>query len=258
MANYKNNTQQSIKSLLSNINISSGSVIAGQNNLNGNWILSKDVSDYVKRYEILELAEDLLTLSVCWKRLRENGGLLRITKLTDDELFKHTQVEDRSKAGLIRDYYSKKIMMLKIKSQQLTPFRQDLNEFIHGDGKKVKDTMLPMVYRLPEFYDYDVAFDNFASDFNRTVVGYDKAPTQKLTLSFIKKLTINTNRRKRTEYWFNDANNNLVLMTLEINNPLMSLLDNIVTSQNIDLIGSSAKRVRDDREYLNLVRYSFV
>lgn len=259
-----NMSNTNIGHLIKNLSVIGNGQIGSQNKasgqlLGGSWKSLVESDAYVKRYEVLELSEDLLALSACWKRLRDEGNSFGISRLTDEALFHRTASEDREKAALIRDYYSKKIMMLKIKSTELTSFRRDLNEFVHNDGRKIREHMLPLAYRLPEFYEYDAKFETFATDLNRKLVGYDtKSAHHTATLSFIEKLIVNTSRQKRTEYWFKDNNNNLVVMTYDISNPLLSLLDNVVTTQNIKLSGSFIKRIRDDREYLNLTRCKFV
>ncbi len=72
-------------------------------------------SDYVKRYEVIETSEDVLALSVAWKRLRDtkdkSSHHIGITSLLDDNLFRRVEEPDRVRANEIRDYFSKKIML---------------------------------------------------------------------------------------------------------------------------------------------------
>jgi hypothetical protein len=138
-------------------------------------------SDYVKRYEVIEATEDILALSVAWKRLRDttdesiqNGSLhIKVTTLLDDHLFRKIEESDRIRANEIRDYFSKKIMLWTLKSVKLSAYRQDLNKFIHGDGKKVTEELLPLIYRLPEFYEYDIQFDQFKREVNLEILNLD-------------------------------------------------------------------------------------
>ena len=102
-------------------------------------------SDYVKRYEVIEATEDILALSVAWKRLRDTKSesiQTGITTLLDDNLFRKIEEPDRIRANEIRDYFSKKIMLWSLKSVKLSAYRQDLNKFIHGDSKKITEEML--------------------------------------------------------------------------------------------------------------------
>jgi len=246
----------------------SGSIIGGSGAVfqaTGNGSASWTISDLnsapealVKKYEIYESKEDLLALSVCWKRLRDSGQSLGIGELLNKRLFSEVSTEDRDKANEIRDYYSKKIMVLKLKSVTLTNFREDLNTFIHSDGLKFKENMMPLAYRLPEFYEYDKTFETIACEYNRTVVGYkERASNPVCHLSFVGKLNVNTKRFKRVEYWFHDNNNNLVNISFDPNNTLLSLLDKSLT-ETLTVSGHFYKKERDGQEFLKIDKYKFV
>lgn len=220
----------------------------------------------VKKYEVYEISVDLLALSVCWARYRKQKNdstppFLQpsITKLLDSELFRLVSEEDVTQANIIRDYYSKKIMVWKLKNISLTNFRNDLNTFIHSDGKTFKETMLPLVYRLPEFYEYDVEFEKMSFEYNKEVKQQETIHAQeKKHLTFIKHLTVNSKRNKRKEYWFSDSYNNLVTFSVEVNNPLVSLLDITLKNNDVDVVGRYKKSLRDGNEYLKIEKFSFV
>ena len=213
----------------------------------------------VKKYEVYEISQDLLALSVCWARYRkirhESGPQPTITKLLDSELFRLITDDDIVQANVIRDYYSKKIMVLKLKNVGFTSFREDLNSFIHGNGKTFKESMLPLAYRLPEFYEYDVEFEQMSFEYNKEVKRVDEQHvTTTKQLKFIKKLSVNTKHNKRKEYWFSDSYNNLVNVNIETSNPLLSLLDMIVDKNDIRIEGNFRKCSRDGLEYLKVDR----
>ena len=217
----------------------------------------------IKKYEVYEISQDLLALSVCWARYRkvkdDNKVLPTITKLLDSELFKLVTEEDVAQANVIRDYYSKKIMVWKLKNINLTNFRQDLNTFIHSDGKTFKETMMPLAYRLPEFYEYDVEFEKMSFDYNKEVKRQGSVhATDKKHLTYIKSLSVNTKRFKKIEYWFSDSHNNLVQMNLETNNPLNSLLEKVITSGSVDVVGRYGTGNRDGNEFFRVEKYKFV
>jgi hypothetical protein len=221
-------------------------------------------NDNVQKYEVYEISQDLLALSVCWARYRktrhDSGPQPTITKLLDGELFKLVTEEDITQANVIRDYYSKKIMVLKLKNEGFTSFRQDLNTFIHSEGKTFKESMLPLAYRLPEFYEYDVEFEKMAFEYNREVKRNDDPHVVTVKqLKFVKKLSVNTKRQKRKEYWFGDRHNNLVLLSLESSNPLLSLMDMTVDKNEITIKGTIRKSKRDGLEYLKVDnKFTFV
>lgn len=219
----------------------------------------------VKKYEVFEISQDLLALSVCWARIRKqrltepfNVLSVSISKLLDSELFRQLNEDDIAQANVIRDYYSKKIMVWKLKNINLTPFRQDLNTFIHSDGKTFKETMMPLVYRLPEFYEYDVEFEKMSFDYNKELKRQDSPfETDIKQLKFIKQLSVNTKRAKRKEYWFSDLSNNLVTFSVELNNPLISLLDMTLKNNDVRVDGRYRKAMRDGNEYLKIEKFSF-
>lgn len=213
----------------------------------------------VSKYEVYEISKDLLALSVCWYRYRKekeqayNVLSPTITKLLDSELFRLTTQEDIEQANIIRDYYSKKIMVWKLKNINLSLFRQDLSSFIHSNGQTFKESMIPLAYRLPEFYEYDVEFDKMTFEHNKEVKSYDPyAVSETRQLKFVKKLTVNKKHSKSKEYWFTDTHNNLVNLKLDYSNPLLGLLDNVVTKGDMIINTKYKKNCRDGNEHLTL------
>ena len=208
--------------------------LSGLNGTSNDWDIFTANNNNVKRYEVFETTEDILALSVTWHRLRPsiNNGTSTIidpsnrpTKLTDSILFKEIIQEDRDKANLIRDYYSKKIMMFTLKGQQLTNYRKDLNTFIHGDCKVVKEEMMPLVYRLPEFYEYDVGLDEMFLELDTRFDGSKIASPAIRTLNPVKKFTVKRKHRKFVEYWLKDNENKPYKIEIDCSNDLMHLWD---------------------------------
>jgi hypothetical protein len=253
-------SSQSINTIsLSNIAGAQGSSYS----LNFDELMNSMSRPDIKKYEVYEISQDLLALSVCWARYRkvrnEPGLHPTITKLLDSELFRLVSEEDIAQANVIRDYYSKKIMVWKLKNISLTSFREDLNSFIHSDGKTFKETMMPLAFRLPEFYEYDVEFEKMSFEYNKEVKRHDSVHvTNRKHLTYIKSLSVNTKRLKKIEYWFSDSHNNLVQMNVETHNPLNSLLEKVVTNGSIELEGRYGTRNRDGNEFLKVEKYKFV
>ncbi len=242
--------------------ISLGSLTSGSG-IDFEWNTLAGLNNNVKKYEVYEISQDLLALSVCWSRYRkvkdEHGLRPTITKLLDSDLFRLVSEDDITQANIIRDYYSKKIMVWKLKNINLTPFRQDLNTFIHSDGKTFKESMLPLAYRLPEFYEYDVEFEQMSFEYNKELKRCDSQfVTDSKQLKFVKQLSVNTKRQKKKEYWFSDTHNNLVTFNIETHNPLVSLLDMTLKNNDINVIGRYRKSMRDGNEYLKVEKFSFV
>ena len=215
-----------------------------------------DDNQYVKTYQVIDSTEDLLALSVTWFRLRNTGASLPVHTLTSEVLYKELTQQDRDVADSIRKYYSQKLMVLKLKNNNLSKYRQDLNSFIHGSTHIFKKDILPLVYRLPEFYLYDIDFDQLKSEHNVVIKNFIKPVRSKHKLTFAKSFVVGKSVNKRKEFWFSDEDKNLVNLTVLNNNPLISLLENQFTSP-IELTGIYSKRTRDDYEYFIVDKYSF-
>ena len=191
-------------------------------------------TENVKKYEAFETTEDILALSVTWHRLRPliSHGISNIvnpsnrpTKLTDTILFKEMIQEDREKADVIRDYYSKKLMMFTLKGQRFSNYRKDLNTFIHSDCKVVKEEMMPLVYRLPEFHEYDVGLDEMFRDLDTRFEGSEISLSTIKTLTPVKKFTVKRKDKRFVEYWLKDNENRPYKIEIDCSNELMHLWD---------------------------------
>lgn len=216
---------------------------------------------HIKKYQVIEITEDLLALSSAWYRMREayaNGAPhTNITKLLDELLFKYVTSADHDMASNIRDYYSKKIMMWKLKGQQLSKFREDMNTFIHGDGKIFKEDFCPLVYRLPEFYAYDVEFDLLTNEHNKLISTKINGSVANMQLTLRKTFIVGKRHSKRKEYWFTNQNDNLVTMSFQHDNPLISLLD-VYAKNSFSLSGLFYTYDRDNVQYLKTQRFTFL
>ena len=184
-------------------------------------------------------------------------GFLSIRTTNIDILFNNITSSDRTKAEKIRDYYSKKIVWWTLNDIRLSNFRQDLKKLIQSDGKVFQENMKALAYRMPEFYDYDTVFDEMFLNYNATIQQskHQDFVTKKLKLvkTFIRKRRPSTYK----EYWFSDENNNLCTISIFHNNPLIALFD--LHSKNPFMIeGIFTRKVRDNREYLTVDKYSFI
>lgn len=251
---------------LSISSLSPGQTISLDDTYLNNLFKNINRSDYVKRYEVIEATEDILALSVTWKRLRDtknetiqNNILhINVTTLLDDHLFRKIEESDRVRANEIRDYFSKKIMLWTLKSVKLSAYRQDLNKFIHGDGKKVTEELLPLIYRLPEFYEYDIQFDQFKREVNLEILNFGKIDSVKkiTTLTPIKSFYKTNKRVKHFEYWLKDSNDNAHLITIEPKNPLKHIWDKIFTNGQIRIEGTYYPKKYDELQYYQLLNWS--
>lgn len=220
-------------------------------------------TDNVKKYEVFETTEDVLALSVTWHRLRpqlsHNINIIsnpssRPTKLTDTILFREMIQEDRDKADVIRDYYSKKLMVITLRDQRISKFRKDLSTFIHGDSKVVKEELMPIIYRLPEFYEYDTEFDLMVRDLNKRFEYPDNSHAWSGTkiLKPIKKFVVKLRTNKFSEYWLKDQDDKPCKIEIPIENKLNHLWEHFFEQESIPLQGYFKHMERDGINFFHL------
>ena len=222
-------------------------------------------TDNVKKYEVFETSEDLLALSVTWHRLRPtlstnihiiSNPSSRPTKLTDEILFREMIQEDRERANIIRDYYSKKLVVITLRGQRISKYRKDLNTFIHGDTKVVKEEFMPLIYRLPEFYDYDTAADDM---FRSLDTRFEDSRTVSETIKTVyplKKFIVNRKSGKYNEYWLRDEQNRPCRIEIERSNQLIHLWDYFFEKNSLTLDCISKFEERDNIAFYKLIKWT--
>jgi hypothetical protein len=225
-------------------------------------LYSQPDTEYVKKYEVYDSTEDVLALSVTWNRLRSllsyKINLLapdsRPTKLTDSILFREMIQEDRDKANVIRDYYSKKLMVITLREQRMSKFRKDLSIFVHSDSKIVKEEMMPLIYRLPEFYEYDMGFDDMVRGLNKQFEHQPKLTIggDSITLTPLRKFVVKLRTNKFTEYWLKDSENKAYKIEIPIENKLNHLWEHFFEQDSIPLTGYLKHIERDGIDYFHL------
>ena len=236
--------------------------------LNPSFGLSESgIHPSVKKYEVYETPTDILALSVAWKRLRDIGRT-GIGKLLQDELFQEVTNSDEEKAKEIRDYYSKKIMVHKLKNDiEYSSFKKDLNHFVHAPGTIVKEQMLGLAYYLPIFHEYDTNLDQVRSsvDPHQNFKKLDKqqvAKVMKLEASLTPLQTIvkKTKRNTTIEYWCKDDTLNAgVVIKVQPDNPLKHIWDDIFnTSKVLKIKGAYYRRNLDNFEYFSVTNWQLL
>jgi len=210
---------------------------------------------------------DLVEAS-CSVRRRFKSGELKtqygISSVTPNEITD----EDRRHAAEIKDYYSKKLMVLRLKGHKLTNFRNDLavlittkpenGEYTYVSTHLQNDTYRRfadesfegMAHRLPEFYEYDMGLEKVFEGSNCEVAQYEIQ--QVCTLKFLKKLNVKRRQISMHEYWFESSNQNRVCLTRPDKDPLNVLFDKLVESEPINIKGRFKREYKDDRGFLRL------
>jgi hypothetical protein len=175
----------------------------------------------------------------------------------DKDLFDSLISEDYTHAERIRDYYSKKIVMWKLKGERMSNYRNDLSTFVHSDGMKFKEEMLGLAYYLPAFYEYDIQLDEVRLQVEPT--GITKKPMINSSRIFIpiKRIAQKTKRISVVQYWLKDAKNDYAAMIqIEAKNQLEHLWNHVFNNNNlIEINGNFHLKQRDNFEYLSVTNW---
>lgn len=218
-----------------------------------------DITESFKRTEEAQtLTEDLLVMSVTAHRLRNeynpNNNWDDITNV--DLIFPKIIEHDRVVASHIRDFYSKKFLILALMERPLSSYRKDLSEFIHSNGKKYVQKTIGLAYRLPEFYYYDLAFNEMSKPLQRSL-DYTILKTENKinTLKPINKFQINFRRTKATEYWLTDSENRMYSLEITNDNTLKNLWEREFVNGSVSIKGTYRPRRRDDATYFSIEKW---
>lgn len=217
----------------------------------------------IKQYEVFESPEDVLALSVAWKRLRDKGQS-PTGKLLDKVLFEQVTQSDRDEANVIRDYYSKKFMMRALLSNgdALSPFRKEIAKIVNSDGKIVSKSAFGPVYYLPIFYEYDCNLDYVKSCVTTiqeskdnpipNVVKRDKALTP------IRRIEKKSKTSNVIEYWFNhEEKNSANVIVITYDNPLLNVWDHIFANTKVlQITGGYEFKKLDNFEYFKINKWN--
>jgi len=216
---------------------------------------------YIKTYQIIEAAEDLLVLSVAHKRLLSEkisalAKSFAFRNILDSVVFENLNDNDREIANSIRKYYSQQIIMWALKGIKLTAFREDLKTYINGEGNKFVENTIPLVTKLPYFYDYDIKLDEIKREFTTDTERFNLATNNPSKRSFIltpiKSLSRKTKRVKCIEYWLKDNHNQAYKIEIEHNNTLQHLWDKTFNSSKLEILGYIKVKRLDDLNYFHI------
>ena len=234
-----------------------------------NWPSNSTPISYDNLFETRESKDvkfdlDLLVLSATLYRLRNSvygdeqiANQYRCLSLIEDNIQQYVTESDYEFAEEIRQHFSQKLMILKLKTDHLTAFREDLNQFLHANWHQdpagvyiYPKKFVGLAYKLPYFYIYDNQLNSiFGSSYNK-IKGPHQIKGEK-KLSFLTKIQSHTRRGSgNIEYWFEDESNNKVMISLENHNPLLNVFNKLITD-TVVIDGKFDVRYKDTMEYYN-------
>jgi hypothetical protein len=219
-------------------------------------IFQSHESEELKKVRELTFQEDLLTLSVCAQRLANAGNIFM--DLTSEYVATRVTDLDRARADQIRKYYQQKLLHLTLQGSNLSKYRKDLQDFLYNTTNKYKEGLIGLAYKLPYFYDYDQELNSVFDS------GYVSTKTSELSSTGIKKLKfvksiLNLQRsHKSVEYWFKDDLGDRYMISFSKDDLLLPLLDRHISSGCLDIRGMFYKKKKDNREFFNSHKFSFL
>lgn len=240
-----------------NPNTNAGTLVLGNTSL-ANLTLNEQYqftfSNNVKKINLLQLSEDLLTIA-CAAYRKHKQDPATYYSLLDDKLFSMITPEDREFSNNIIDYYNKKIMWATLKDKPLTSFRTDLKELINGDRTKVEEKMVRLAYKMPYFYMFDTEFDSIKENFSAVLTNRKHVSSIKpseVALIPIGKIRRKTKNLDHVQYWMTDEDKNPYLYTIHSTNELRALFEQLFEREEILVTGKFHKSEKDDFSYYTL------
>jgi len=142
----------------------------------------------------------------------------------------------------IRKHYRNKLMMMALKGQKLSKFREDLRDFVESDNiNYIREDFIPMIIKLPEFYEEDMMYETLKKEcetdpefynMQRAVLGAD------LQLHPLSKHRRKVRAGDQENYYFTDKNRYLYHIALDPRNPCLHLFEREFRKNTVTLKGN--------------------
>lgn len=150
--------------------------------------------------------------------------------------------EDAHLAQKIRKYYRNRLVIQTLKGKhEMSNFRKDLYEFVDSDNiYYLREDFIPMVTKLPDFYEEDLMYDDFKKFLktDRKTYEVDARLGGEFTLYPVRKHHRKTQKCNILNYFFADGEKQLYKIMLDPKNPLLHLFDRLFEQDKINFIGN--------------------
>jgi hypothetical protein len=201
--------------------------------------------------------EDPLLISCTLYRLvSENpeSNTYRCLGLTEhqDKIIAKITDQDRIFAEIVRSYYKSKLLVAKLRGQNFSKFKNDLESYLNTVSDKISNKYVGLIYKLPYFYEYDMKLSEiFEGEYKSIDKDYLTKDHVRSTveLSFIGKADNGQKKSRNYEYWFKDQFDNRVRLLLEKTNPIISLWEHTLKAGNISIDSRFVVKQRDNLEF---------
>lgn len=171
------------------------------------------------------------------------------------EIAKQITSEDRELSTLVGKYYKDKVLVQKLKGEELTKFRTDLYTYLSERPYNVSAKFIGMIYKLPYFYEYDKGLSEiFGIDQEVQLVHYFIDTKH---MNFISKLNAHKKRTPEYEYWFSDEQGIKYMVPVAKSNPLVKLWESTVSKEPVNINAKFERKYRDGRGYFVATGWKF-
>jgi len=181
--------------------------------------------------------DDPLALSCASYRIFKNDSVRRFTNI---DTVKAT-AEDRAHAQAIRDYYNARYTMKALRGGTLTEWQSKAAQFLSG-MYHLNTEELGMLYKLPYFYEEDLAVDEVIADSATCPVSAENrfAAEEQLTLTPLRRVLVT---RKGTadvvHYYYLDQDQHAVVVSCPLTNQLNAMMEGLFRQPKICVQGYS-------------------
>lgn len=151
-------------------------------------------------------------------------------------------------AQTIQDYYTDKLIHRKLtqshmsnpRSEAKRKFQDHLAQTLRDNDKyRLAENLLPIMYRLRDFYEQDCAEDYLAQNYRSTLeLQIPGLCMEGLNdLHYVSTVTV-TNRRQRSHYYyFADQDQHLLRIRINKDNPLLPMMNLLQEARSISFLG---------------------
>lgn len=166
-----------------------------------------------------------------------------------DKIISNITDQDRIFAEAVKSYYMTKLLMAKLRGDELTKYKSDLLKCLHDSSLSLSSKFVGMIYKLPCFYEYDMQLiEIFGGEYNDISRKFYK-DREDVTLSFISKADNGQKRARHYEYWFKDSDDVRILLEVEKHNPVRNIWEQSIKLGTININAVFEKKRRDNLEF---------
>jgi len=166
---------------------------------------------------------------------------------------------DVKKAGQIRDYFSKKFLMLQLAGEHLSQYRRELLKMLTRNNNNFSDDETGMIMSLPRLFIEDQFLDELKENYNNDPwIDTTSERDVNRTLTYIGCHTKKSHRYtgyRKSEFtcnWFHDEDDRLYLIETDIDSPYRMIWQDLI-QYALDIKGDPVKCTkRDGMHYYEL------